>query len=174
MAGYNFKGNIFTPLLYGFHKNLKLKPSSYPYNILLNNKDKFLDLLLFASITNGIAKPIMDTSSTNANIQALVLDYQDLIKVEDPSMVLFVKLKDLNSMSNMYVIYRNKGTWNINIVDETLDSSDNIDVNGMVKVEDSVEENSLADFNDMNDLKETINELASNKIQHLISKENID
>ncbi|GKA91802.1 RNA-directed DNA polymerase, eukaryota, reverse transcriptase zinc-binding domain protein [Tanacetum coccineum] len=62
-------------------------------------------------------------------------------------------------------------TWNINIVDETLDSSDNLDVNGMEKVEDSVDENSLAD---LNDLKETINELASNKIQHPISKENMD
>ncbi|GJR82540.1 hypothetical protein Tco_0153325 [Tanacetum coccineum] len=66
------------------------------------------------------------------------------------------------------------GTWNINIVDETLHSSDNIYVNGMEKVEDSVDENSLADLNDLNDLKETINELESNEIQHPISKENID
>ncbi|GJY58579.1 RNA-directed DNA polymerase, eukaryota [Tanacetum coccineum] len=66
------------------------------------------------------------------------------------------------------------GTWNINIVDETLDSSDNIDVNGMEKVEDYVDENLLSDLNDLNDLKETINELASNEIQHPISKENID
>ncbi|GKE44462.1 hypothetical protein Tco_1471746 [Tanacetum coccineum] len=64
------------------------------------------------------------------------------------------------------------GTWNINIVDETLHSSDN--VNGMEKVEDFVDENSLADLNDLNDLKETINELARNEIQHLISKENMD
>ncbi|GJX20594.1 hypothetical protein Tco_0223271 [Tanacetum coccineum] len=66
------------------------------------------------------------------------------------------------------------GTWNINIVDDTLDSSDNIDVNGMEKVDDSVDENYLANLNDLNDLKETINELASNEIQHPISKENID
>ncbi|GJX75034.1 RNA-directed DNA polymerase, eukaryota, reverse transcriptase zinc-binding domain protein [Tanacetum coccineum] len=49
-----------------------------------------------------------------------------------------------------------------------------IDVNGMEKVEDSVDENSLADLNDLNDLKETIKELASNEIQHPISKENMD
>ncbi|GJX63142.1 putative RNA-directed DNA polymerase, eukaryota, reverse transcriptase zinc-binding domain protein [Tanacetum coccineum] len=66
------------------------------------------------------------------------------------------------------------GTWNINIVDGTLDSSDSLDVNGMEKVEDSVDENSLAYLNDLNDLKETINELASNEIQHPISKENMD
>ncbi|GJU43716.1 RNA-directed DNA polymerase, eukaryota, reverse transcriptase zinc-binding domain protein [Tanacetum coccineum] len=66
------------------------------------------------------------------------------------------------------------GTWNINIIDETLDSSDNLDVNGMEKVEDSVDENSLAVLNDLNDLKETINKLASNKIQRPISKENMD
>ncbi|GKD94853.1 hypothetical protein Tco_1374690 [Tanacetum coccineum] len=242
----------------------------------------------------------MDTSLTNANIRALVLDDQDLINVEDPSMVLLVKLKDVNSMSNMYVICRNEGftklkihhvggqiwiqfpssssadyiqtnaflksvyscikiatpsfkvdermiwieirglplcawglnackkladmfgkfilfeadestkmssgricistksqffsvgvlikvhgvnydvhvhelgTWNKNIVDETLDSSDNLDINGMEKVEDSVDENSLADLNDLNDLKETINELESNEIQHPIIKDNMD
>nr|GEX67901.1 RNA-directed DNA polymerase, eukaryota [Tanacetum cinerariifolium] len=69
------------------------------------------------------------------------------------------------------------GTWNINIIDETLYSSDNLDVSGMEKVEDYVDENSLADLNylnDLNDLKETINELASSEIQHPISKENMD
>ncbi|GJX36870.1 hypothetical protein Tco_0248427 [Tanacetum coccineum] len=71
-------------------------------------------------------------------------------------------------------IYLITGTWNINIIDETLDSSDNLDVNGMEKVEDSVDENSLANLNHLNDLKETINELASNEIQHPISKENVD
>nr|GEW25546.1 hypothetical protein [Tanacetum cinerariifolium] len=183
-------------------KNPKPNHSSYPNNIPLKKKDKFHDLPSFTSVTNGIAKPTVDTSSTNANIRVLVLDDQDLVNVEDPSMVLSVKLNDVNSMSNMYVICRNEahnfesnallksiyscikttipsfkvdermiwieirglplcawgsnaykkvadmfgkfmffedeestkissGTWNINIVDETLDSSDNIDVNGM-------------------------------------------
>nr|GEY57491.1 RNA-directed DNA polymerase, eukaryota, reverse transcriptase zinc-binding domain protein [Tanacetum cinerariifolium] len=62
------------------------------------------------------------------------------------------------------------GTRNINFVDETLDSFDNLDVNGMEKVEHSVDENSLAN---LNNLKETINELASNEIKHSISKENM-
>nr|GFD42966.1 hypothetical protein [Tanacetum cinerariifolium] len=60
------------------------------------NKDKFPDLPSFSSIINGIAKPTMDTYSTNVNIRALVLDGQDLINVEDPSMMLLVKLKDVN------------------------------------------------------------------------------
>nr|GEX52484.1 RNA-directed DNA polymerase, eukaryota [Tanacetum cinerariifolium] len=47
----------------------------------------------------------------------------------------------------------------------------NEDVNGMEKVEDSIDENSLAD---LNNLKETINELATNEIQHPITKGNID
>ncbi|GJY86286.1 hypothetical protein Tco_0500312 [Tanacetum coccineum] len=149
--GSQFNHNITTN-----DKNPKPNPSSYPNNIPLKNKDKFPDLLSFASVTNGIAKPTVDTSSTNANIRALVLDDQDLINVEDPSMVLLVKLKDMNSMSNMYVICRNE------------------DVNGMEKVEDSVDENSLADLNDLNDMKETINELASNEIQHPIIKENME
>nr|GEX39670.1 hypothetical protein [Tanacetum cinerariifolium] len=82
-------------------KNPKPNPSSYPNNITPENKDKFPDFPSFATVTNGVAKPTMDTSLTNANIQALVLDDQDLINVEDPSMVLLVKLKDVNSMSNM-------------------------------------------------------------------------
>ncbi|GJS89112.1 hypothetical protein Tco_0771748 [Tanacetum coccineum] len=241
-------------------------------NFQRENKGKFPDFPSFAPVRNDIAKPTMDTSSTNANIQALFLDDQDLINVEDSSMVLLVKLKDVNSMSNIYVIYNFQtndslksiysciktatpsfkvdermiwieirdlplcawrsnackkladmfgkfilfeadestkmssdricistksqffsvgvlievhgvnydvhvhelGTWNKNIVDETLDSSDNLDVNGMEKVEDSVDENSLADLNDLNDLKETINELESNEIQHPIIKENMD
>ncbi|GJT29361.1 hypothetical protein Tco_0909636 [Tanacetum coccineum] len=221
-------------------KNHKPNPSRYPINIPLQNKDKFPDLPSFASVTNGTAKPTVYTSSINANTRTLILDDQDLINVEDPSMVLLAKLKYVNSLSNMYVIYNfqtnaslksvyscintvtpsfkvnermiwieirglslcawgsnaykkvadmfgkfmffeaeestemSSGTWNINIVDDTLDSSDNIDVNSMEKVKDSVEENYLADLNDLNNLKETINELASNKIQHPINKENID
>ncbi|GJX77347.1 hypothetical protein Tco_0324158 [Tanacetum coccineum] len=237
--GSQFNHNITTK-----DKNPKPNPSSYPNNIHLKNKDKFPDLPSFASVTNGIAKPTVDTSSTNDIIRALVLDDQDLINVEDPFMVLLVKLKDVNLMINMYVICRNEdrglplcawgssaykkladmfgkfmffeaeesmkmssaricistklhnfvservlvevhgvnydmhvhelGTWNINIVDETLDSSDNLNINGMEKVEDFIDKNSLAVLNDLNDLKETINELASNEIQHPISKENMD
>nr|GEU53347.1 RNA-directed DNA polymerase, eukaryota, nucleotide-binding alpha-beta plait domain protein [Tanacetum cinerariifolium] len=137
-------------------KNPKPNPSRYPNNIPLKSKDKFPDLPSFVYVTNGIAKPIVDTSSTNANIRALVLDDQDLINVEDPSMVLLVKLKDVNSMSNMFVICRNE------------------DVNGIKKAEDYVDKNSLEDLNDFNDLKETINELASNEIEHPISKGNTD
>nr|GEW33268.1 hypothetical protein [Tanacetum cinerariifolium] len=75
-----------------------------------------------------------------------------------------VKVHGLNYDTHVHEL----GTWTINIVDGTLDSSDNFDVNGMKKVEDSVDQNALAD------LKETINELASNEIQHPISKENMD
>nr|GEZ54952.1 RNA-directed DNA polymerase, eukaryota [Tanacetum cinerariifolium] len=173
--GSQFNHNITTK-----DKNPKPNPSSYSNNIHLKSKDKFLDLPSFVAVTNDITKPTVDTSLTNANIRALVLDDQNLINVEDPSMVLLVKLEDVNSMSNMYVICRNEGftelkihhvEQNINIIDETLDSYDNLDVNGMEKVEDSVDESSLAD---LNDLKETINELASNEIQHPISKENMD
>ncbi|GKC33944.1 hypothetical protein Tco_1046328, partial [Tanacetum coccineum] len=203
-------------------KNPKHIPSSYPNNIPIKNKDKFPDLSSFASVTNGIAKPNVDTSSTNANIRALVLDDQDLINVEDPSMVLLVKLEDVNSMSNMYVICRNEDNfqtnaslksiysciqtatpsfnvdermiwieilglhlcaWGLNAYKKVADmfgkfmffeagvsTGMSSDVNGMKKVEDSVDENSLADLNDLDDLKENINELASNEIQHPMSK----
>ncbi|GKC14449.1 hypothetical protein Tco_1011231 [Tanacetum coccineum] len=102
--GSQFNHNITTK-----DKNPKPNPSSYPNNIPFKNKDKLPDLPSFASVTNGIAKPTMDTSSTNSNIRALVLDDQDLTNVEDRSMVLLVKLKDVNSMSNICVICRNEG-----------------------------------------------------------------
>nr|GEU37908.1 RNA-directed DNA polymerase, eukaryota, reverse transcriptase zinc-binding domain protein [Tanacetum cinerariifolium] len=179
-------------------ENLKPNPSSYPNNIPLKNKDKFPDLPSFASVTYGIAKPIVDTSLTNANIRALVLDDQDLIYVEDPSMVLLVKLKDVNSMSNMYVICRNEGFTELKIhlvgglwvwiQFPSSSSADSFQTNASLKsvyscikpatpsfkVNERGDENSLADLNDFNDMKETINELASNKIQHPISKENMD
>ena len=47
--------------------------------------------------------------------------------------------------------------------DETLDSSENLDINGMEKVEDSIDKNSLADLNDLNDLKETITDWKATK-----------
>ncbi|GJT46028.1 hypothetical protein Tco_0954743 [Tanacetum coccineum] len=228
-----------------------VRTDDYPNKIPLKNKDKFLDLPSFASITNGIAKPTVDTSSTKANTRALVLDDQDLINVEDRSMVLLVKLKDVNSMSNMYVICRNEGftvlkihhvgglwiwihfpssssadnfqtnaslksiysciktatpsfkadermiwieirglplcVWGSNAYNQVTymfgefmffeaeeSTKMSSDVNGMEKMKDSVDENSLADLNNLNDLKETINVLVSNEIQHPISKENID
>ncbi|GJW21647.1 hypothetical protein Tco_0032269 [Tanacetum coccineum] len=162
-TNYQKEGSQFNHNITTKDKNLEPNPSNYPNNIPLKNKDKFHDLPSFAYLTNGIAKPTVDTSSTNANIRVLVLDDQDLINVEDPSMVLLVKLKDVNSMSNMY-------EHETQIFNETLDSSDNIDVIGIEKVEDSVDENYLADLNDLNGLKETINELASNEIQHPIKR----
>ncbi|GJZ18943.1 hypothetical protein Tco_0555533 [Tanacetum coccineum] len=193
--GSQFNHNITTKA-----KNPKPNPSSYPNNIPLKNEDKFPNLPSFACVTNGIAKPTVDTSSTNANIRALVLNDQDLINVEDLSMMLLVKLKDIQfpssssadnfrtnaSLKSIYSCIKTatpsfkvdeRMIW-IEIrglpLYETLDSYDNIDVNGMEKVEDYVDENSLSDLNDLNDLKETINELASNEIQHPTSKENID
>ncbi|GKE64081.1 hypothetical protein Tco_1518242, partial [Tanacetum coccineum] len=112
-------------------------------NYQKENKDKFPNLPLFASVTNGISKYIVDTSSTNANIRALVLDDQDLVNVKDPSMVLLVKLKDVNSMSNMYVICWNEsftelkihhvgGLW-IWIQFPSSSSADNFQINASIK-----------------------------------------
>ncbi|GJU48668.1 hypothetical protein Tco_1218223 [Tanacetum coccineum] len=78
-------------------------------NDFLQNQDYFLAFPSFASVTNDIAKRTVDTSSTTTNVRALTLNDQDLTTVEDPSMVLLVKLKDVNSISNIYVICRNEG-----------------------------------------------------------------
>ncbi|GKB65968.1 hypothetical protein Tco_0927380 [Tanacetum coccineum] len=278
--GVLYNGSQFNHNILKKDKNPKPNPSSYPNHIPVKNKDKFSKILSFAFVTNGIAKPTVDTSLTNANIRASDIDDQDLINVEDPSMVfyeievdhvgglwiwiqfpssssvdnsqtnaslkiiysclkiatpsfkvdermiwieirglplcawrsnvhkkvaymfgkfMFFEAKESTEMSSGRIYISTKshnfvservlvevhgvdydvhvhelGTWNINIADETLDSSNNIDVNGMEKVEDSEYEFFLADLNDLNDLKGTINKLASNGIQHPISKENID
>ncbi|GJV72543.1 hypothetical protein Tco_1492538 [Tanacetum coccineum] len=43
------------------------------------------------------------------------------------------------------------GTWNTSITDNSLDTSSNVDINDIDKVEDVVEENSIDDLNDLND-----------------------
>ncbi|GKB08003.1 RNA-directed DNA polymerase, eukaryota, reverse transcriptase zinc-binding domain protein [Tanacetum coccineum] len=190
---------------------------------VLKNKDKYPDLPSFASVKSGTSKPTVDTSSSNANTRALILDDQDLINVQDSSTVLLVKLKDIwiqfPSSSSTYNFQTNASlksvysciktvtppflvdermiwieirgfplcAWGSNAYKKVADifgkfmffkaeesAKISSDVNGMKKMEDFVDENSLADLNNLNDFKETINELASNKIQHPISKENID
>ncbi|PWA67006.1 hypothetical protein CTI12_AA322610 [Artemisia annua] len=64
----------------------------------------------FASIVHGNLKP----KPTNVNAfhditRAVSLDDRELIGVDDTSRVLLVKLKDLDSASNMYVICKNEG-----------------------------------------------------------------
>nr|GEU40356.1 RNA-directed DNA polymerase, eukaryota [Tanacetum cinerariifolium] len=48
------------------------------------------------------------------------------------------------------------GSWGINIFDNSLDTSSHMDINDVVKVADSVEDNSI---NDLNDLNAKFNEL---------------
>ncbi|GKD40030.1 RNA-directed DNA polymerase, eukaryota, reverse transcriptase zinc-binding domain protein [Tanacetum coccineum] len=134
-----------------------------------------------------------------------VFDDQDLINVEDPSMVLLMKLKDVKSISNILSAENFQTNTSLKSVYSCIKTSTPsfkvderliwIEIRGLPlcawrsnaykkladmfgkfiqwygKVEDSIDENSLAN---LNDLKETINELASNKIQHPIYKENMD
>ncbi|GJS95035.1 retrovirus-related pol polyprotein from transposon TNT 1-94 [Tanacetum coccineum] len=115
-----------------------LKNVEFPgeYDSEYENKDKFPDLPSFSSITNGIAKPTVDTSSTKANIRTLVLDDQDLINFEDPSMMLLVKLKDVNSMSNIYRKKDIKGVYLIEELSRIIKDVDNfnsfIDNSGLI------------------------------------------
>nr|GEX48536.1 RNA-directed DNA polymerase, eukaryota, reverse transcriptase zinc-binding domain protein [Tanacetum cinerariifolium] len=100
----NNKKTMEKQIEYPFHKEVKKLATSFYVSKIPNSvdsKEKFNDLPSFDSVTNGIAKPTVDTSLTNAIIRALVLDDQELINIEDPSMVLLVKLKDVNSMSNI-------------------------------------------------------------------------
>ncbi|GJV46736.1 hypothetical protein Tco_1436948 [Tanacetum coccineum] len=64
----------------------------------------------FASIVHGNRYP-KPPNANNLQVTtcAVTLDDKDLIGVDDTSRVLLVKLKDLDSVSNMYVICKNEG-----------------------------------------------------------------
>ncbi|GKD99554.1 RNA-directed DNA polymerase, eukaryota, reverse transcriptase zinc-binding domain protein, partial [Tanacetum coccineum] len=84
------------------------------------------------------------------NVKNVLLDECDLIKVKDASTVVMVKVKEIDMISNMYHVCRNKGfndikihqieieTWNINISNdiesndsnnEDISSNRNVDLN---------------------------------------------
>nr|GEV71236.1 cysteine-rich receptor-like protein kinase [Tanacetum cinerariifolium] len=79
-----------------------------PNNTSKNINDLHSERHSFASVVHGNPK----SSSGNTlhdKIRVVSLDDQDLTDVDDMSRVLQVKLKDLCSASNMYVICKNKG-----------------------------------------------------------------
>nr|GEU73565.1 hypothetical protein [Tanacetum cinerariifolium] len=62
----------------------------------------------FASIIHRNPKPTGD-SSLSTNVDTVVLNNNDLIRVDDSLTIILMKLKDVDSMSNMYMICRNEG-----------------------------------------------------------------
>ncbi|GJU71917.1 hypothetical protein Tco_1263322 [Tanacetum coccineum] len=72
---------------------------------------------------------------------------QDFITIEDSSTVILLKVKDVESMGNIYAIYKNAGFLDL--------STNNVeDVNKVVKdaeVANSVEDDSIDDLNDLNE-----------------------
>ncbi|GJY52525.1 hypothetical protein Tco_0443372 [Tanacetum coccineum] len=102
----------------------------------------------FASVIHNKPKLSGDHSSSN-HVRTVILNDRDLICVNDSSTVILLKLKVVDSMSNMYMICRNKGfsdvkihhvgSWSINITVGSLDTSSKTYVNDIDKVADSVE-----------------------------------
>nr|GEX25411.1 RNA-directed DNA polymerase, eukaryota [Tanacetum cinerariifolium] len=68
----------------------------------------------FASVIHNKPKLTCDHSLSN-HVRIVVLNDRDLIRVNDSSTVILFNLKDVDSMSNMYVICRNKGFSNVKI-----------------------------------------------------------
>ncbi|GJV89184.1 hypothetical protein Tco_1533122 [Tanacetum coccineum] len=63
----------------------------------------------FASVFHN--KPTkIDTTTLHVNTKTVTLKDQDLISVEDSSTVLLLKLKDVDTMSNMYTICKSEGS----------------------------------------------------------------
>ncbi|GKB60050.1 putative RNA-directed DNA polymerase, eukaryota, reverse transcriptase zinc-binding domain protein [Tanacetum coccineum] len=111
------------------------KPNANPNSLSFQNTKPHPS---FASVLHNKPNPATTTPS-QAITHLVILNDHDLISVEDSSIVILVKLKDVESMSNMYTIY------------DSIDTSSHIDVNEIEKVADSVEENLVDDLNDLND-----------------------
>nr|GEU50869.1 RNA-directed DNA polymerase, eukaryota, reverse transcriptase zinc-binding domain protein [Tanacetum cinerariifolium] len=67
----------------------------------------------FVSVVNGSSST--GDSNIPTKIRSISLKDQDLVSIDDSSKVLLVKLKDVDSMSNMYSICRNEGLENLKI-----------------------------------------------------------
>ncbi|GKB31451.1 RNA-directed DNA polymerase, eukaryota, reverse transcriptase zinc-binding domain protein [Tanacetum coccineum] len=68
----------------------------------------------FASVIHN--KPTkIDTTTSHVNTKTVTLKDQDLISVEDSSTVLLLKLKDVDTMSNMYTICKSEGFMDLKI-----------------------------------------------------------
>ncbi|GJU63343.1 hypothetical protein Tco_1245178 [Tanacetum coccineum] len=159
--------------------------------ISLSPKDLPFSVSCFAGISRGkivnhfIARTLFKMNSRIKNYDGMIMKAQEDLSIEihspsrsqdmpeecvsQPSV-----LVEINGVN--YDVYVHKmGTSIINIVDKTLDSSSNIDVNNvMEKVKDSVGENSLVDLNDLNELNATINDLKINVVHPSNSIENVD
>ncbi|GJR58974.1 hypothetical protein Tco_1501136 [Tanacetum coccineum] len=61
---------------------------------------------------------------------------------------MFFEVEESITMSEVQV--QELGSWNINIYDHSLDTSSHMDINDVVKVADSIEDNSIDDLNDLN------------------------
>ncbi|GJT46746.1 RNA-directed DNA polymerase, eukaryota, reverse transcriptase zinc-binding domain protein [Tanacetum coccineum] len=94
------------------------KPSQYPNN--LSNQNTFP--ILSTNVTKNATpetksehqKPSINPTPTNPK-RIIALNDQDLINVVNTDSILLVKLKDIDSMSNMYTICRNEGFSDLNI-----------------------------------------------------------
>ncbi|GJV49828.1 RNA-directed DNA polymerase, eukaryota, reverse transcriptase zinc-binding domain protein [Tanacetum coccineum] len=103
--------------------NLDRKPSvphngemenSNPKNTTYNNTDLPAGKPSFVSIVHDSSKSSTNTSQP-AKPRIVSLIDQDLISIDDATKVLSVKLKEIDSMGNMYLICRNEGFMDVEI-----------------------------------------------------------
>ncbi|GJW24132.1 hypothetical protein Tco_0037943 [Tanacetum coccineum] len=156
-------------------------------------------------ISYGLLVDAFIANKRSIGVRTTTLKDQDLITIEDSSTVLLLKVKDVDSMGNMYTISKSPYpsfkvdecmiwveisaedsiamgtgrvciatkshknisekihvevhvqeiyTWSVNISDNSLDTSSNIDVNEVINAADaanSVEDNSIDDLKDLNE-----------------------
>ncbi|GKC77127.1 hypothetical protein Tco_1127901, partial [Tanacetum coccineum] len=70
----------------------------------------------YASVANGVVASKGVSSIGTLNIsRSILLNEHDLIKVDKTSIVVLVKMKEVDMISNMYCIYRNKGFIDVKI-----------------------------------------------------------
>ncbi|GKC35982.1 RNA-directed DNA polymerase, eukaryota, reverse transcriptase zinc-binding domain protein [Tanacetum coccineum] len=120
------------------YQNPNVVPSQTPIPPV--TKPLFASVLHRKKATPAVTPLVIPVRTTS-------LKDQDFITIEDSSTIILLKVKDVESMGNIYAIYKNAGFLDL--------STNNVeDVNKVVKdaeVANSVEDDSIDDLNDLNE-----------------------
>lgn len=84
-------------------------------NLNSNNNYEFHKNKSYASVAQGVISTSEVRKKDMLNVKSVQLGECDLIKVEDTSTVVLVKVKEIDAMSNMYHLCRNEGFADVKI-----------------------------------------------------------
>ncbi|GJV89966.1 RNA-directed DNA polymerase, eukaryota, reverse transcriptase zinc-binding domain protein [Tanacetum coccineum] len=109
----SIKPNL-NPKPHASHNGAMENPNPKPKNTTRNSTDIPTGKPSFVSVVHGSTKSSTNTSQP-VKSRTVSLTDQDLIRIDDATTVLLVKLKDIKSMSNMHLICKDEGSVDLKI-----------------------------------------------------------